>query len=45
LEKYPNCPRGLVLYGGAYKDIDEQKLTFLPLYCASAIGDARSTIV
>jgi predicted AAA+ superfamily ATPase len=28
LKKYPNCPRGLVLYSGTYNEIDEQKLTF-----------------
>jgi len=45
LEKYPNCPRGLVLYSGTYNEIAGQKLTFLPLYCASTIGDERLTIV
>lgn len=45
LEKYPNCPRGLILYNEIYKTIEEQKLTFLPLYCAAIIGDRRSGIV
>ena len=37
LEKYPNCPEGLVLYSGNYKILSEQKLRFLPLYCAGSI--------
>lgn len=45
LEKYPNCPQGLVLYSGPYKNLPEQKVVFLPLYCASTIGDKRATIV
>ncbi len=45
LKKYPNCPRGFILYSGAYKTVEEQKLTFLPLYCAATIGDRRPTIV
>lgn len=41
LDRYDNCTRGLVLYDGTYQDVPEQKLTFLPLYCAAAItGDA-----
>ncbi len=39
LENYPNCPGGLVLYSGPYKDLPEQKLTFLPLYATPIIGD------
>ncbi len=39
LEKYQNCPQGLVLYSGTYKKLDEQKLTFLPLYCSATISD------
>jgi len=45
LKKYPNCPQGIVLYSGTYKAIEEQKLIFLPLYCAATIGDRRPTIV
>lgn len=45
LEKYPNCPQGLVLYSGPYKRLPEQKVIFLPLYCASTIGDKRATLV
>jgi len=39
LEKYQNCPQGLVLYSGIYKELPEQKLTFMPLYCATIISD------
>ncbi|MCI5149919.1 MAG: DUF4143 domain-containing protein, partial [Candidatus Electrothrix sp. MAN1_4] len=41
LEKYPNCPQGLVLYSGCRRELPEQKLLFLPLYCAALIGDMR----
>ena len=37
LEKYQNCPQGLVLYSGMYKELPEQKLIFMPLYCVAAI--------
>ena len=39
LAKYQNCPQGLVLYSGTYKELPEQKLTFMPLYCATIISD------
>ena len=39
LEKYQNCPQGLVLYSGTYKELPEQKLIFMPLYCAAIISD------
>jgi len=45
LEKYPNCPQGLVLYSGTSKKLPEQKLQFLPLYCVSIIGDQRPEVV
>jgi len=45
LEKYPNCPQGLVLYSGQYRNLPEQKLVFLPLYSVSTIGDKRLTVV
>ena len=45
LEKYPNCPKGLVLYSGSYKTLPGQKLAFLPLYNAAAIGDRRPPVV
>jgi hypothetical protein len=43
LGNYPNCPQGLVLYSGPYKDLPEQKLTFLPLY-ATPIKGVNSNI-
>lgn len=39
LEKYKNCPHGIALYSGIYKERPEQKLIFMPLYCATAISD------
>jgi len=45
LEKYPNCPQGLVLYSGPYRNLPEQKLVLLPLYSVAAIGDKRPTVV
>ena len=41
LKKYHNCPQGLVLYSGTSNELPEQKLQFLPLYCAATIGDRR----
>lgn len=40
LKTYPNCRQGLILYSGPYRELPEQKLTFLPLYCAGTIGEA-----
>lgn len=37
LQTYHNCPKGIVLYSGSYKELPEQKLLFLPLYCAATI--------
>jgi predicted AAA+ superfamily ATPase len=45
LEKYPNCPYGLVLYDGIYKMRPEQKIMFLPLYSVAGIGSKRSMVV
>jgi predicted AAA+ superfamily ATPase len=45
LEKYPNCPYGLVLYDGTYKMRSEQKIMFLPLYSVAVIGNKRVTVV
>ncbi len=45
LEKYLNCPEGLVLYSGTSNKLSDQKLQFLPLYCASTIGDQRPAVV
>ncbi len=39
LKKYSNCPQGLVLYSGIYKELPKQKLIFMPLYCAGSISD------
>ncbi|MFH1706408.1 MAG: AAA family ATPase [Planctomycetota bacterium] len=44
LKAYPNCPEGLVLYAGPYARRPEQKLTFLPLYCAAVIGKPQSQL-
>jgi len=41
LDNYPNCPQGLVLYSGCRRELPEQKLLFLPLYCAAVVGDMR----
>jgi len=45
LEKYQNCPQGLVLYSGPSKKLPGQKLEFLPLYSVATIGDRRPTVV
>ena len=37
LKEYPNCPKGLVLYSGPYKELPEQKLSFYPLYFAASL--------
>ncbi len=44
LRTYPNCPRGLVLHGSPFSELKEQKLRFLPLYCAATIGAPRPSI-
>jgi hypothetical protein len=44
LDKYPNCPQGIVLYGGIHSHLSDQKLLFLPLYCAATVGDKRPAI-
>lgn len=45
LEKYQNCPHGLVLYSGTSNTVSDQKLHFLPLYCVSTIGDHRQNVI
>ena len=45
LNKYPNCPQGIVLYGGTYNNLPDQNLIFLPLYCAATVGDRRPAIL
>lgn len=42
LENYRNCPHGLVLYSGTYKELPEQRLIFMPLYCAASISDQKT---
>ncbi len=39
LKTFPNCPGGMVLYSGAYKELPGQKLTFLPLYNIFSLCD------
>jgi uncharacterized protein len=41
LKKYPNCPNGIVLHSGSYRELPEQKLVFMPIYCAANTGDKR----
>ena len=45
LEKYRNCPQGLVLYSGTSNKLPGQQLVFLPLYCVATIGDRGLTVV
>lgn len=45
LKKYHNCPQGLVLYSGTSKNLPEQRLQFLPLYCAATIGDRLPVVI
>jgi len=40
LKNYPHCPAGLVLYSGAYRNLPEQKLVFMPLYGVATVGDS-----
>ena len=42
LKKYPECPRGLVLYSGTYDNLPHQKLEFLPLYSVAALITAHA---
>ncbi len=39
LGKYKNCPEGLVLYSGTYKELPEQNIIFMPLYSAAVVSD------
>ncbi len=45
LEKYPDCPGGLVLYSGEYSNLPDRKLEFLPLYSAATIWDKRGRFI
>ena len=38
LDNYPNCSEGLVLYSGAWAELPEQKLRFIPLYYAGSLS-------
>jgi len=42
LDRYPDCPGGLVFSSAPYAELPEQKLTFLPLYYAYS-ATRRST--
>ena len=45
LAAFPNCADGVVLYSGVHSRLPEQRLTFMPLYFAGAIGHPRPDIV
>jgi len=45
LEKYSNCPKGLVLYSGTFSNLPDQKLMFLPLYSVAIICDKQPTFI
>jgi len=38
LQRYPECPEGLVLYSGPYTKRPDQKLRFVPLYYAGSLA-------
>ncbi len=40
LQIYKDINKGIVLYDGVYRELPEQKLTFLPLYSAATVGDS-----
>ena len=44
LQTYSNCPHGLVLCSGPYRELTEQNLIFMPLYCAATLGDIQATM-
>ena len=39
LKTFPDCPGGIVFYSGVYKELPDQRLSFLPLYNVSALCD------
>ena len=45
LAAYPYCADGVVLYSGPYARLPAQRLTFMPLYYAGAVGDPTPDIV
>lgn len=44
LQSYPQCPVGYVLSGASYSELPEQKLIFVPLYFAFAIGGKEKAV-
>lgn len=44
LKKYKNCPQGIVLYDGVYRELTDQRLLFLPIYSVASIGDKRASV-
>jgi len=41
LQRYPECPEGLVLYSGPHAKRLEQKLRFVPLYYAGSLAELK----
>jgi len=41
LQRYPECPEGLVLYSGSYARRIEQKLRFIPIYYAGSLDKLK----
>jgi predicted AAA+ superfamily ATPase len=41
LQRYPECPEGLVLYSGSYAKRPDQKLRFVPLYYAGSLAGLK----
>jgi len=41
LQRYPECPEGLVLYSGPYAKRLEQKLHFIPIYYAGSLAGIK----
>ena len=44
LEKYSNCPHGVVLSGNIYRELPEQNIIFMPLYAVAILGDRKPEI-
>ncbi len=42
LAKYPDCPKGLVLYSGTTSSLPKQKLEFRPIYSVASLCDPES---
>ncbi len=41
LQRYPECPEGLVLYSGPYAKRLEQRLHFIPIYYAGSLAGLK----